>query len=142
MSSQENQGIVIEDIGNSMVKVRASRHGDCKNCGMCPGADAMVIDAKNPLEAKPGQHVIFEIKQVNMLKAAFVVYILPLVAAFLGVVIGGKLSGYTGHAQSMKAFQIGGGIIAFIISIIYVKIFDKAAYRDQNMQPVITRILY
>lgn len=141
MSSQENQGIVIEDIGEGMVKVKASRHGDCKNCGLCPGADAMVVDARNPIGAKPGQHVIFEIKQVNMLKAAFVVYILPLLAAFLGAVIGGWLSGYMGHTQSMRAFQIGGGIIAFIISIIYVKVFDKAAYRDQNMQPVITRIL-
>ncbi|NMM61342.1 SoxR reducing system RseC family protein [Clostridium sp. P21] len=135
---KETEGVVIQTIGN-IAKVKANRHGDCKNCGACPGDKAMVVDAINTIGAKPGQHVSFEIKEVNMLKAAFVVYILPLVSVFIGAVIGGFIAEKSGHGS--VPFQVVGGILAFIVSIIYIKFFDKAANKDENMKPIITRIL-
>ncbi len=135
---KETEGVVIQTTGN-IAKVKANRHGDCKNCGACPGDNAMVVDAINPLGAKPGQHVAFEIKEVNMLKAAFVVYILPLVAVFIGALVGGLIAEKIG--QWNIPFQIIGGIVAFVLSIIYIKFFDKAANKDEKMKPTITRIL-
>ncbi|WP_406542265.1 hypothetical protein [Clostridium ljungdahlii] len=46
---RESEGIVIET-SESIAKVRASRHGDCKSCGACPGDNAIVVDAKIRLE--------------------------------------------------------------------------------------------
>lgn len=135
---EETEGVVIQVIGD-IAKVKANRHGDCKNCGACPGDKAMVVDAMNSLNAKPGQRVAFEVKEVNMLKAAFVVYILPLVATFIGAVAGGILSKKNG--QWNTTFEVIGGIIGFILSIIYVKFFDKAANKNEKMRPVITRII-
>lgn len=135
--NRESEGIVIA-INGSMAKVKASRHGDCKNCGACPGDQAMVIDAVNSLGAKPGQRVTFEIKQTNMLKAAFIVYILPLILIFLGAAIGTWIAAKMG--QPIKLFQVLGGIIAFALSVIYIKFFDKSASAN-DMHPVITRIL-
>ncbi|MBI6873017.1 SoxR reducing system RseC family protein [Clostridium aciditolerans] len=136
--TRENEGVVIE-VSGDMAKVKSNRHGDCKNCGACPGDNATVLDVQNPLGAKPGQRVSFEIKETNMLKAAFIVYIMPLIAIFLGAIAGTWLGEKAG--QSIRMFQIGGGIVAFILSVIYVKIFDKSTRSDKKMIPIITRIL-
>lgn len=135
---KEQEGIVIDTAG-SVAKIKVSRHGDCKNCGSCPGDSAMVLDAQNPINAKPGQHVVFEVKEVNMLKAAFIVYILPLIATFIGVAAGQLLAKKLGY--NVSTFQIIGGVAAFILSTIYIKKFDKSAGSDISMQPVIIRSL-
>mgnify|MGYP000935026625 CR=1 FL=1 len=135
---KEQLGIVVEVNGN-MAKVRATRHGDCKNCGACPGDNAMIVDARNPVGAKVGQNVTFEIQEVNMLQAAFIVYMLPLVAIFLGAVAGWYAANRMG-SQSVVTFHVIGCIIAFALSVLYIKIFDKSARNDVKMQPVITKI--
>lgn len=135
---KEQQGVVIEINGN-MAKVKSNRHGDCKNCGACPGDGATVLEVQNPLGAKPGQRVVFEIKEENMLKAAFVVYILPIIAIFLGSMLGIWLATKLGQAE--KLFQIGGAVIGFILSVIYIKVFDRATNNNDKAKPIITRIL-
>ncbi|MBV4419423.1 SoxR reducing system RseC family protein [Clostridium tyrobutyricum] len=134
----ESSGIVIE-AKDGMAKVRTSNHGDCANCGACPGAAASVVNARNPIGAKPGQHVTFEIEGTNMLKAAFVVYILPLVGIFLGALIGTLIFNKIGG--NLKAFQIGGAVILFILSLLCVKVFDKSAGKKESIKPVIKHIL-
>lgn len=136
--NKESEGVVIE-VSGKMAKVKSSRHGDCKNCGACPGDNATVLDVENPLGAKPGQRVVFEIKEENMLKAAFIVYILPLIAIFIGAFLGGWICQKVGG--TLRMYQVGGAIIAFILAIIYIKIYDKSAHNNEKMHPVITRIL-
>lgn len=135
---KHNEGVVIQ-IDGTIAKVKANRHGDCKNCGACPGDNATVLDVENSLGAKPGQRVVFEMKETNMLKAAFVVYILPLIAIFLGSIGGLWVAQKLG--QPIKIFQIGGAVLGFIVSIAYVKVFDKSTGNDSKMRPVIIRIL-
>ncbi|MEY7999477.1 SoxR reducing system RseC family protein [Clostridium sp. Mt-5] len=134
-----SEGVVIE-IGQDFAKIRASKHGDCKSCGLCAGENATIVDAKNPVGAKPGQHVIFEVKERNMLKAAFIVYILPLIAIFIGALLGTWIGNRIGYSE--RAFQIGGGAVLFIISLLYIKIFDKSTSRNDAMKPVIKRVLF
>lgn len=135
---KEEQGVVIE-IKGEMAKVKSNRHGDCKNCGACPGDNATVLDVQNPIGAKPGQRVVFEIKEENMLKAAFVVYILPIISIFIGSMFGVWLAPKFG--QSEKVFQIGGAIIAFILSVLYIKVFDRATNNNNKAKPIIKSIL-
>ena len=123
-----------------MAKVKASRHSDCENCGSCPGSNAIVVDALNPLGAQRGQRVEIEVKQVNMLKAAFIVYMLPLIAAVVGVIAGTYLANSQMSPDSMW-YQIGGGVVAFGLSLIYIRYFDRNARTNDKMRPVITRIL-
>lgn len=136
---KEQEGIVLE-VSGSMAKVKASRHSDCENCGSCPGNTAIVVDALNPLGAQRGQRVALEVKEVNMLKAAFIVYILPLIMAVAGAFAGNYLAGEQ-LASNPLWYQIGGGFIAFGLSIIYIKYFDRNARTNEKMRPVITRIL-
>jgi sigma-E factor negative regulatory protein RseC len=134
----QQEGVVLE-VHGSMAKVKTSRHNDCENCGSCPGNAAMVLDARNPVGAKPGQRVMIEIKEADMLKSAFIVYMLPLIAIFAGAMLGGYVAGQL--AAEPLWFQVGGGGLAFISSVCYIKYFDRSASTDVKKQPVITRIL-
>ncbi len=136
---KQQEGIVLEVTDNHMAKVKTSRHNDCENCGACPGNSALILDARNDLGAKPGQRVAIEVREVNMLKAAFIVYILPLIAIFIGVVAGGTFAEHSAYQPLW--FQIIGGTVAFILSVVYIKFFDSAARSDVKMQPTIIRIL-
>ncbi|HWR40469.1 MAG TPA: SoxR reducing system RseC family protein [Patescibacteria group bacterium] len=135
---KEQEGIVLEVIGD-MAKVKASRHNDCDNCGACPGNTAIVVEMRNPVGARKGQFVAFEIKQVGMLQAAFVVYVLPLVAVVAGVIAGWYAAGKYGG--DVLWYQVGGGFWAFLLSIVYIRFFDRNARASEKMQPVITRII-
>jgi len=136
---KEEEGIIIEISQNNIAKVKVGRHNECKNCGACPGDSSVVIEAKNLLGAKKGQRIAFVVKETNMLMAAFVVYIAPLILVTLGIIVGQVIAGKFGF--SVRGFQIGGGILTFIVSIINIKIFDKYAHNNDKMQPVITQIL-
>ncbi|GCD08867.1 SoxR reducing system RseC family protein [Clostridium tagluense] len=136
---KEEEGIIIEILEGNMAKVKVGRHGECKNCGACPGDSALIIEAQNLIGAKAGQRVAFEVKETNMLMAAFVVYIVPLIAILLGVIAGKAIAMKFGY--SVRGFQIVGGTLTFILSILNIKIFDKFAHNNKKMQPVITRSL-
>lgn len=135
---QEEIGIVIETNGE-FAKVRANRHGDCKECGACPGEDAITMDVMNPVSAKVGQRVTFEMHEASMVTAAFVVYALPLLAAAAGAILGWYIAG--NYGQAVVPYQIGGGLIGFGLSLIIVKLYDKAMKKNTKTLPVITKIL-
>ncbi|MBN7772415.1 SoxR reducing system RseC family protein [Clostridium aminobutyricum] len=136
--SKEEDGIIIETCKENMAKVKLGRHNDCKNCGACPGDNTLIIEAQNLIGAKSGQRVILEVKETNMLVAAFVVYIVPLLAILAGVMIGHEIAVKLGY--SIQSFEIGGGIFAFLLSVLNIKVFDKFAHNSKKMQPTITRI--
>lgn len=136
---KEEEGIIIEIFGDNIAKVKVGRHNECKNCGACPGDSSVVIEAKNPVGAKKGQRIAFEMKETNMLMAAFVVYIAPLISVVVGIFAGQLIAEIFG--LSVRGFQIGGGILTFILSIILIKFFDNYSHNNDKMQPVITRIL-
>lgn len=132
------QGLVIE-VNDNVAKIKAGRHSDCKNCGACPGDNNIIITATNNIGAKPGQRVLFEIKEDKVLKATFIVFILPLVFAFIGVLIGG---GVGQHFNSDSyIFEIAGGVITFLLSLAFVKFYDKAVNANNKSQPSIISIL-
>ena len=136
---KEEEGLIIEISDNNIAKVKVGRHNECKNCGACPGDNSLVIEAKNPIGAKVGQRISFQMKDTNMLMAAFVVYIVPLIAVVIGVLVGQIIAKKFGY--SVRGFQIGGGIITFILSLINIKKFDKFAHNNDKMQPVITQVI-
>ncbi|HWR44650.1 SoxR reducing system RseC family protein [Sporomusa sp.] len=136
---KQQEGIVVE-VSDGMAKVKASRHSDCENCGSCPGNTAIIVDALNPVGAERGQRVAIEVKEVNMLKAAFIVYMLPLITATGGAFAGNYLAGLYQAAGSLW-YTIASGLAAFGLSIIYIKYFDRNARTNDKMKPVITRIL-
>ena len=135
--NQLEEGIVIETNGN-LAKVQASRHGDCKNCGACPGDQAMVVEVINDIGARKGQFVAFEVKEENLLKSSLVLFVLPLAAAAAGAALGNLLSAGLGLSGSIPA--IIGVLLLFGLSLVYVRHYDRKANAKKDY-PVIKKII-
>lgn len=124
------EGIVIE-VNDKLAKVKISRHGECSNCGLCPGEDALVVDTPNTLVAGIGQRVILEVKQDNMVGAAFLVYIMPLIAVAVGIYLGYLFSSYLAISKTVP--MTIGGIIFAIASLFAIKRLDNSLKTDSHM---------
>ena len=125
---------VITEVNKNEATVRLSEHSECAQCGNCSGQDAQVIQALNPLHAKPGQQVIVEVEDQNMIKSAFIVFVLPLLALAGGAFLGYLLSHLTGGSKLLLSSS--GGIFAFIITLFFIRNYDKKILSTQG-QPVV-----
>jgi Positive regulator of sigma E activity len=131
------EGVVIE-IDGKISKVRMGKHSNCKDCGACPGSDAAIITADNRIGAKLGQRVSVELQESNVLIGAFVIFVLPLIFIFTGVITGRELGGLLGVNELISEF-IGGA--AFSIAVIFlIKLFDHFIAKKDKDIPVILKI--
>jgi len=131
------EGVVIEVNGN-LSEVRMGKHSDCKDCGACPGSDSAIITADNRIGAKPGQRVSVELQESNALIGAFVIFVLPLVFVFIGVIAGKELGGFLGINELIS--ECIGGVAFFVAAIVLVRLFDNFVAKKGKSIPVILRI--
>ena len=103
--------------------------GDCHKCSGCGAAkEAILLEAKNPIGAKSGDLVRVESATGPVLKAALVMYMLPMVLFFAGYAVGAA------------AFGRGAlvGCLAFVASIGLAVIYDRKVLKKQNTEYTIT----
>lgn len=103
--------------------------GDCHKCSGCGAAkEAVLFTADNPIGARKGDLVKVESATGPVLKAATVLYMLPLVLFFGGYAIG-------------AALQISGalcGCIAFALSVAIIVIYDRKVVKKADLGYTIT----
>ena len=119
------------DDGTAMViHVRESAcSGDCHKCSGCGAAkEAILLEAKNPIGAKPGDLVTVESATGPVLQAAAVMYMVPMVLFFVGYAIGAAL------------WQRGAlvGCLFFGASIGLAVLYDRKVIKKQNIGYTIT----
>lgn len=96
--------------------------GDCHKCSGCGAVEqTMIFTAQNPIGARPGDMVTVESATGPVLKAAAVLYLLPLVLFIAGYLIG-------------MQWQLGGlvGALAFALSIALVIAYDRLVMKKKN----------
>lgn len=132
------EGTVVSILDNGEAEVKVGRHSDCIACGACPGAEHIVVKALNPVGAKVGQHVRFEMREINIVIGAFVCFIMPLLvcAAFA---IGAHYFALS-HEYDPTQTAIIGGIVGFLVGVIGVKLFDRSLTNDVKAKPKIIEI--
>ena len=96
--------------------------GDCHKCSGCGAAqEAIVFEARNPIGARCGDFVTVESETGPVLKAAVVLYMLPLALFFLGYALGA--------VWGMGAL-FGG--LAFALAVAVVVIYDRRVSAKQK----------
>ena len=104
--------------------------GDCHKCSGCGAVQqSMLLTARNPIGAKPGDIVIIESASGPVLAGAAVLYMVPLVLFFLGYILG---------AQLWEKGGLAGGI-AFCLGLALAGVYDRKVTRKQNAEYTITR---
>lgn len=98
---------LFEDGTAQVERVRESAcSGDCHKCSGCGAAkQTMCFTAQNPVGARPGQMVIVRSEAGPVLKAAAILYMIPLGLFFLGYALG-SLWGY-GALIACLGFALG-----------------------------------
>ena len=114
----------------AVIHIRESAcSGDCHQCSGCGAAkEAVIFTADNPIGAAPGDLVKVESSTAPVLKAAVVLYVLPLVLFFLGYYLG-TLPGSFG--------ALGGGI-GFVLGVVIVIAYDRLVVNKADLHYTIT----
>ena len=103
--------------------------GDCHKCSGCGAAkEAVLFTAENRIGAKRGELVKIESETGPGLKAATVLYMMPLVLFFAGYLIGAVLE--------LSGALFGG--LAFALSIVLIVVYDRKVVKKANLEYTIT----
>ena len=135
------QGEVVELVGEKEAKVKVDRRSQCMGCphkGLCDpfGSNFMVIRAKNYINAKIGDKVEVQFSTEKRTKAILVLYIIPLILFFLGVVIGNFIDPFKNKDLSSSIL----GIVFLLISFAGIYLYNKILVRQKpSLYPIITR---
>lgn len=119
------------DDGTAQVLVirESACSGDCHKCSGCGAAkEAIEFTARNPIGAKTGEVVTVTSQTGPVLKAAAVLYMLPLVLFFGGYALGAVL-GISGGLT---------GAAAFLMSIVLIVLYDRRMAKKDNTVYTIT----
>ena len=103
--------------------------GDCHKCSGCGAAkESILLTAENPIGASAGDFVTIHSETGPVLKAAIVLYMMPLVLFFVGYALGVAI-GWSGALS---------GSLAFVFSIVLIVVYDRRMAKKDNTIYTIT----
>lgn len=126
---------VIVGVEGGRASVRIERSDACSRCRVCVpmGDGSMVIEAKNMRGAVIGERVSIEVDDSRHLRAAFMVYILPLMGLIAGYLTGTALGG-----SEAVGFLCGAGMLVLVFVVLHW--YDKKiGRRDQSWPRIVGR---
>jgi len=129
----EEKAVVLE-VKDKEAKVKIKRNKSCYGCGLCSlnPSGMMVCEVDDPLGVKVGDRVLVEIPDKSFLKAAFVLYLLPISGLIIGSLIGSK---FNPHAS------IFGGFIGLILSFVFIHYYDRKISSQKRFRSRISKVL-
>jgi sigma-E factor negative regulatory protein RseC len=137
---QEEMATVIETRGNT-AKVRVQSSSSCDHCpsrSSCHtiGEGLREVDVSNRIGARVGQRVKIGVSPRALLKASFILYIIPIVALVIGAMLGNSFS--SGNKE-VWAVLLGGGFL--VGSFLLIKAFGKYLNLKNEYLPTATEVL-
>ncbi len=145
----KEQGTVL-GLEGDMAWVETQRMSACQVCNAKKACGSAVLSnvlgikrtrvkAINKVKAKVGDHVILGLNESALVKGAFLLYAIPLIALIVFAVIGDGLGRY---------FQVGTGdlwailfaSLGFLLSVFLLRYYTKTLNCREHYQPVIVSI--
>ena len=103
--------------------------GDCHKCSGCGAAkETMIFTAKNEIGAARGDLVKVESATGPVMKAAVVLYVIPLVLFFLGYYLGDRMGGLGALVSCL----------GFVLGIVLVVVYDRKVVKKSNLGYTVT----
>ncbi|KAB3537286.1 SoxR reducing system RseC family protein [Alkaliphilus pronyensis] len=129
----------VTEVNGNMARVVMERHASCENCTACRmGSEEskLEIEAINDANAQKGQWVSVDMEHQDVLTAALIVYVIPLIALVSGIIIGTFLI-----PDSLQYKDIASAAVGFLflaISFLMIKGNEKNIKGSRKYMPVIT----
>lgn len=118
----------VTSIENGTAEVVLGKHIECKQCGGCAvagGNKERRLKARNEIEAEVGQKVEIEIDPAHAVTAAFIMFVLPVIAALALGFTGSYLAGFLGWPRD--AAGIGLGTVGFVCSFLLLRHIERSS---------------
>jgi sigma-E factor negative regulatory protein RseC len=103
------------------------------------GGKEMEINAINTAGAQVNDRVVLSFDTSSLLKASFLLYIVPIIALILGAVAGQILS--TPFQLDPSAGSCGVALLFFALAVAFIKFKGNSLGKKRAYQPQIVRIL-
>jgi len=131
----EQVGQVVEIIGDK-AKIKVKRQEACSKCGGCgvaiSGKGDSYLQALTTANAEVGQTVKVASDTRQVLRATFVVYVVPILALLAGLWLGQVLFG--------EPASLVLGVILLLLSYLAVRAYDRKM-ADGRMQSAVVEVL-
>ncbi len=126
--------------GKAIVEIeKGSACAQCHaGCACDPEKSVIRIEANDPIGVHKDQRVQVSIPTGSAIRAAFVVYGIPLLALITGTLFGE----YLGKTFGIKnVLEILGGFCCLGLSLIFIRYYNNMFSQNRENQPVITRVI-
>lgn len=138
------RGYVIEIVDSITAKIKMQKHSACASCGKCASSTDkkdIIVEVDNTLGAKVGDYVEVNMDSVNVIKAASIIYIIPLVALLGGTILSYKMLSYFDILFNIEIISGGIGVLLTILSYLVIKSRDFKFRESRNYIPIITKVI-
>jgi len=138
------KGIVIK-IDSSTAWVKTTKTHSCKACAarsycnVMGGGNEMEVEAINYAGAKVGEKVVISFETSPLLKATFMLYVLPVLFLMAGAFIGNKMAPFFNFDAS--ALSVITGFLFFGLIIMFVKSKGNKMAKKDEYRPKVIKIL-
>ncbi|WP_129597605.1 SoxR reducing system RseC family protein [Anaerophilus nitritogenes] len=137
-------GKVIEVLEDHRAQVLMRKHSACGECGACQyGQENMKIKiiAMNQVDAKEGDTVEVNLETQNVLGAAFIAYVIPLIALLIGIIGTSYLLPKIGFTGNIEVYSIVVGFILTVIVFGFIKLNESSFKKQDKYVPVISKVI-
>ncbi len=134
---------VVEAHDDGKVIVEMEQKGACHTCALKPFCGDQgnnlrrVVAAVDPLGVKKGQIVTLKQSPRGKIKAAFILFIIPILFLIGGYFLGNYLAGRVGKEASSEGWGILSGIVFFALSFIILRVANRNYERHEEYLPSI-----
>jgi sigma-E factor negative regulatory protein RseC len=130
------------DVGedSTLVRVEIEGKGTCHSCvsrHMCVplgGDRRMMTEAINERGARRGDMVRIEMSPKSTVGAAFLLYVLPVIALFLGYALG-----YL--ALGDEKYGIASGLVLLALGFVLLKVLNPFFSKGKRFKPIVVEII-
>ena len=139
VGSMRERGRVIETRGN-MAKVEIFRRDECSRCKVCGfgSRDKIIADAVNTIGAKACDDVELELEGSQVVRAAVIVYLIPLVFLLVGLYLGTVFASFIDRQDlaSLTAAIFGFGFLglSYVGVAAYSRRPDISKYKQELLE--------
>ena len=130
----------------AIVKIRANL--SCGNCGRCGGFfgdpqqnQDRLTEAFNPIGAVQGQLVRLEARASEMLLAAFMLYLLPLIGLLIGLFAGRAAALAGGLTDSADGWGLGTGLVFMVLVFLLLRLQESRLAGSKRFKAVIVAVV-
>lgn len=139
------EGIVVETYGE-LAKVEARRSASCEGCASkdtCkPNSNtSMIIEVINPINARVGDRICFEVEAGVLLKSTFVIYLMPVIFLLIGAWAGGEVAKIYPLFKKEEILPVISGSLFFLTSVFILISLNRYFSKNKRYKPMIKEIL-